>query len=47
VRELGESATAIAKRLGLSQPAVSISVSRGEKIVEEMGLGLGIRCSSI
>ena len=40
VRELGESATTLAKRLRLSQPAVSISVSRGEKIVQEMGLEL-------
>ena len=38
VRELGESATVLAKRLGLSQPAVSISVKRGEKIVREMML---------
>jgi len=40
LRELGESATAIAKRLGLFQPAVSVSVARHEKIVEEMGLEL-------
>lgn len=40
VRELGETATAIAKKLGISQPAVSISVARGEKIVKEMGLEL-------
>jgi len=38
VRELGESATSLAKVLGLTQPAVSISVKRGEKIVEGMGL---------
>ena len=40
VRELGESATVLAKRLGLSQPAVSISVKRGEKIVRELKLEL-------
>ena len=38
VRELGESATALAKRLKLSQPAVSISVKRGETLVKEMGI---------
>ena len=38
VRELGESATDLAKRLRLSQPAVSISVKRGEKLVKEIGL---------
>jgi DNA-binding MarR family transcriptional regulator len=32
VRELGISATALARKLKLSQPAVSISVKRGEKI---------------
>ena len=40
VRELGVSATALAERLGMTQPAVSISVKRGEKIAEEMGLQL-------
>ncbi|MBW1981574.1 MAG: transposase [Deltaproteobacteria bacterium] len=38
VRELGVSGTALAARLGMTQPAVSISVRRGGKIVEEMGL---------
>jgi hypothetical protein len=38
VRELGVSATALAKRLGIIHRAVSISVKRGEKIAEEMGL---------
>ena len=38
VRELGVSATALAERFGMTQPAVSISVKRGEKIAEEMGL---------
>jgi putative transposase len=37
-RELGESATSLGRMLGLSQPAVSISVKRGEKIVKEMGI---------
>ena len=35
VRELGVSATALARRLKISQPAVSISVRRGEKIAVE------------
>ncbi len=40
VRELGVSATALAKRLKISQPAVSISVRRGEKIAIEKGFQL-------
>jgi len=40
VRELGETATSIAKKIGISQPAVSMSVERGEKIVKEMGFEL-------
>jgi hypothetical protein len=32
VRELGFTATEVSRRLGVSQPAVSISVKRGEKI---------------
>ncbi len=40
MRELGVSATALAQRLGMTQPAVSISVRRGEKIAQEMGLHL-------
>lgn len=38
IRELGKTATSIAKDLRLSQPAVSISVKRGESIVRDMGL---------
>ncbi|MFQ5846379.1 MAG: transposase [Candidatus Methylomirabilales bacterium] len=34
VRELGASATALARTLGISQPAVSIAVRRGEKIAK-------------
>ena len=40
VRELGLSATALAKRLNISQPAVSIAVSRGEKIAKAKGFDL-------
>ena len=40
VRELGETATSIAKKIGISQPAVSMSVERGEKIIREMGFEL-------
>jgi putative transposase len=40
VKELGESATALARKLGVSQPAVSISVKRGARIVSDMGLRL-------
>jgi len=32
VRKLGSSATELSKKLGVSQPTVSISVKRGEKI---------------
>lgn len=38
VRELGMTATELARRMGLTQPAVSISVKRGEKIIKEKGL---------
>jgi len=38
VRELGVSATELARRFEISQPAVSISVKRGEGIAKEMGL---------
>jgi hypothetical protein len=38
VRELEISATDIAKKIKISQPAVSISVKRGEKLVREKGL---------
>jgi len=40
VRELGETASNIAKKIGISQPAVSLSVERGKRIVKEMGLDL-------
>jgi hypothetical protein len=40
VRELGATATLIAKRLGLTQPAVSLAVKRGERFTSEMGLRL-------
>lgn len=40
VRELGMSATSIAKELKLTQPAVSIAVRRGEQIVKERGYEL-------
>ena len=40
VRELGETATSLAKRLRLTQGGVSKSVLRGEKIVKEMNLKL-------
>jgi len=37
VRELGHTATALARRLGISQPAVSQAVRRGEKMAAERG----------
>ena len=40
VRRLGFTATELAKRLGVSQPAVSISVKRGEKIASKRQLKL-------
>ena len=40
VRKLGFSATELSKKLGVSQPSVSISVKRGEKIAEAMQLEL-------
>jgi REP element-mobilizing transposase RayT len=40
VRELGETATSLAKKIGLTQPGVSKSVLRGEKIVKDMNLKL-------
>jgi hypothetical protein len=40
VRELGLTATALAKKLQLSQPAVSMAVKRGEKIARENGYAL-------
>ena len=38
VRELGVSATEMARRMKLTQPAVSISVKRGERIAEDRRL---------
>jgi hypothetical protein len=40
VRELDISATDLAKKLRLTQPAVSISVKRGEKLAKEKGFVL-------
>ena len=40
VRELGETATSLAKKIGISQPAVSMLVERGEKIIKEMDFEL-------
>jgi putative transposase len=40
VRRLGYSATELSKKLGVSQPSVSISVRRGEKIAKAMQLEL-------
>jgi len=40
VREPGETATSLAKGLGLTQAGVSKAVLRGEKIVKEMNLQL-------
>jgi putative transposase len=38
VRKLGFSATELSKKLGVSQPSVSISVKRGEQIAKGMQL---------
>ena len=43
VRELGISATALAKKLQLSQPAISISVKRGERIARDRKFDLLLR----
>jgi REP element-mobilizing transposase RayT len=40
VRELGYTATALARMLGLTQPAVSIAVQRGEILARRQGLAL-------
>jgi DNA-binding transcriptional ArsR family regulator len=40
VRELGITATELARRIGISQPAISQSVKRGETIAKENGLEL-------
>ncbi len=39
VRKLGFSATELSKKFGISQPAVSISVKRGEKIAKTEHIG--------
>jgi len=39
VRELGESITSIARRLGLTQPAVGCAVKRGERISKDRRIG--------
>jgi putative transposase len=41
VRKLGFSATELSKKLGVSQPSVSISVKRGEKIANDEQCELG------
>ena len=38
VRKLGFSATELSKKLGISQPSVSISVKRGEQIAKDKQL---------
>ncbi len=40
VRELGMSGTSVGKLLDLGQPAVSRAVVRGEKLTQDMNLGL-------
>ena len=40
VRELGENATNLARKIGISQPAISQAVKRGEKLIKEMNLKL-------
>jgi len=40
VRGLGMTCTAVAEKLMIGQPAVSIAVARGEKIAKEKGFGL-------
>ncbi len=40
IRELGETATNLARKIGISQPAVTHAVERGEKIIKEMELKL-------
>jgi hypothetical protein len=42
VRELGHTTTALARRLKLTQPAVSIAVRRGERMARERGLRLSV-----
>jgi len=40
VRDLGMTATALAQKLSLSQPAVTMAVARGERLAKERGLSL-------
>jgi len=40
VRQLGLTATGLAQRLGMTQPAVSYAVSRGEQIAKERNYNL-------
>ena len=40
VRELGETATSIAEKAGISQPTVNMSFDGGEKTVNKKGLEL-------
>jgi putative transposase len=40
VRELGDTATSLAKRLGLTQAGVSKAVLRGERVVKDLNLNL-------
>jgi hypothetical protein len=40
VRELGMTCTAVGERLVIGQPAVSVVLARGEKIVKEKGFRL-------
>ena len=37
IREPGETASSIAKLIYITQPAVSLSFEKGNKVVEEMG----------
>ncbi len=45
VRELGLSVTSVATRLGLTQPAASRAVQRGERLVQEQNYSLNDRKS--
>jgi hypothetical protein len=38
VQELGWSVMGLAKRIGISQPAVSYAIQRGQRVVREKGL---------
>ena len=40
VRELGVSATELARRFGMARPAVSISIKRGESLANAKALNL-------